>query len=183
MTRERTNDRGAGARVALAFGVAALALASHELASSCARSSASEAIVAQPIAFDHARHAKENLACEDCHAEVSKGPYATFPSLQKCLLCHKEAQGTHPDEPKLRELAGKNEEVAWITVNRLPGHVYFSHAAHVRFAKLECAQCHGDMSQSTAPPARSQVEHLTMERCMECHTERGASNDCLACHK
>jgi hypothetical protein len=48
---------------------------------------------------------------------------------------------------------------------------------------MECAACHGNMAAATTPVTTSQVDHLTMSRCMSCHSERSASNDCLACHK
>ncbi len=160
-----------------------------------------EDVVRQPIEFNHAVHAKENIACDDCHSKADEKPYATFPSLKQCLLCHKEAE--QADEPatgdaaadpaaaarraelarQLREYSERGEGIPWVTVNRLVGHVYFSHVAHVRFAEMKCEECHGDMSTATRPPQRSQIESLTMERCMQCHTDRGASNDCLVCHK
>jgi hypothetical protein len=162
-------------------GVCVLALAS--LAFLAGRGRPGEAAAGQPIAFDHARHAQESLSCDDCHAKADEGPYATFPSLKQCLLCHKEKQGDHPDEPKLREYAEQGQEIPWVTVNRLVGHVYFSHVAHVRFGAMECVECHGDMSQAKEPPQRSQIEGLSMARCMQCHEQRGASLDCIACHK
>ncbi len=158
-----------------------------------------EGAVHQPIEFNHAVHAKENISCDDCHSKADEKPYATFPSLKQCLLCHKdeEAEGGEADalkdpaaaarkreaEVKLREYGEKGQGVPWVTVNRLVGHVYFSHVAHVRFGEMKCDECHGDMASLTKPPEHSQVENLTMRRCMECHTQRGASNDCLTCHK
>jgi hypothetical protein len=142
-----------------------------------------ERVVAQPIAFDHARHKDESLACADCHARAETTPYASFPAIKQCMLCHKEPQGTHPDEPRIREYAEKGEEIPWVQVNRLPGHVYFSHAMHVKVGAMDCAECHGDMGSRKEPVGASQIEHLTMSRCMQCHDERHASNDCLACHK
>ena len=165
-----------------------------------ARSSDAEP-VRQPIEFNHAIHAAESISCDDCHSEADEGPYATFPALKQCLLCHKEeeeeaepADATAPADPaaagrrrelarKLREYSDAGEGIPWVTVNRVVGHVYFSHVAHVRFGEMKCEECHGDMATATRPPERSQVEHLTMRRCMDCHAERGASNDCLACHK
>jgi c(7)-type cytochrome triheme protein len=99
------------------------------------------------------------------------------------MLCHTDAQGRHPDEPKIREYAGRSEAIPWVQVNRVVGHVYFSHAAHVVYAKMECAECHGEMKDKTEPVTTPQVAHLDMTRCMACHEERGASNDCLRCHK
>jgi hypothetical protein len=139
--------------------------------------------VLQPIAFDHARHQQEDIACLDCHKNAETSPYATLPKIATCLLCHAEPKGENPEEKKVREYADKNAQIPWVQVNRLPGHVYFSHAAHVKLGKMECAVCHGDMGTRKEPVTSSQVEHLTMGRCMQCHTEKGASNDCLACHK
>lgn len=142
-----------------------------------------ERSIRQPIAFDHARHKDENLNCSDCHARAESTPYAGFPGIKQCLLCHKEPQGENPEEPRIREYADKGEEIPWIQVNRLPGHVYFSHAMHVKLGGMQCADCHGDMASQKEPIGASQIEHLTMSRCMQCHSERNASNDCLACHK
>ena len=139
--------------------------------------------VAQPIAFDHKKHLQEEIACKDCHKQVEEGPYATFPTLKTCLLCHGEAKGKHPDEPKVREYAAKGKEIPWARVNRLVGHVYFSHAAHVRDAKMDCKECHGDMKETSEAVTVSQISHLDMDRCMECHEEKGVSLDCLRCHK
>ena len=142
-----------------------------------------ERVIRQPIAFDHARHKDENLNCSDCHARAESTPYASLPGIKQCLLCHKEPQGENPEEPRIREYADRGEEIPWIQVNRLPGHVYFSHAMHVKLGGMQCADCHGDMAAQKEPVGASQIEHLTMSRCMQCHSERQASNDCLACHK
>jgi hypothetical protein len=103
--------------------------------------------------------------------------------MATCRLCHEEAKGDSADEKKVREYLEKQEEIPWVQVNRMPGHVYFSHAMHVKIGKMECSACHGDMAHATEPVTVSQVEKLGMRTCMQCHTERGASNDCLACHK
>jgi len=137
----------------------------------------------QPIAFNHKRHLEEGMNCADCHKGAQEGPHATLPSLKACLLCHSEPKGNHPDEPKIREYAAKSEAIPWVQVNRLPGHVYFSHTAHVTYAKMDCRECHGEMKDRTEPATTSQISELDMDRCMECHTEKGVSLDCLRCHK
>lgn len=139
--------------------------------------------VEQPIAFDHARHAEEDLGCLDCHAAAAEGVYATLPLLSTCQLCHQEALGESSEEAKLLGYIERGEEIPWVQVNRMPGHVYFHHAAHVTLGKMECSECHGDMAQASEPPRFSQVAQLSMRRCMECHSERQATNDCIACHK
>ncbi|MEO6711289.1 MAG: cytochrome c3 family protein [Planctomycetota bacterium] len=139
--------------------------------------------IVQPIAFDHARHVQEELGCLDCHKTAETSPHASAPLIATCMLCHNEAKGEHPDEPKIRGFAERGEQIPWVQVNRLAGHVYFSHAMHVKLGKMECSECHGDMAAATLPVTRSQVDHLTMSQCMDCHREREASNDCLTCHK
>lgn len=139
--------------------------------------------IVQPIAFDHARHAQEELACTDCHKTAETSPHASLPLIATCMLCHTEAKGTHPDEPKIRAFAERGEQIPWVQVNRLPGHVYFSHAMHVKLGHMECTECHGNMAVANLPVTRSQVDRLTMSRCESCHREREASNDCLTCHK
>ncbi|MBI4602242.1 MAG: cytochrome c3 family protein [Planctomycetes bacterium] len=139
--------------------------------------------VTQPIAFSHKRHLEEEITCKDCHKYAEDGRYATLPPTKACLLCHEEEQGKHPDEPKVREHAKDGGEIPWAQVNRLVGHVYFSHAAHVKHAGMDCAECHGDMREMTEPVTLPQIGHLDMDRCMSCHEAKGASNDCVACHK
>jgi hypothetical protein len=139
--------------------------------------------ISQPIGFDHARHAKEDLSCLDCHKTAETSPHASLPRISSCLLCHSEPKGDSPEEAKLLEYVRRKEEVPWVQVNRMPGHVYFSHAVHVKLAEMDCAVCHGDMASASKPVSVPQVENLTMHRCMACHADKGASNDCLACHK
>ena len=97
--------------------------------------------------------------------------------------CHKRAKGEHPDEPKLREYAKRGEEIPFAQVNRYPGHVYFSHRVHVKLAGMECEECHGDVANLAEPVSQPIASSASMADCMDCHRERGASNECLACHK
>lgn len=142
--------------------------------------------VTQPLAFSHKHHMDEKLglACESCHKGVESGPHAGIPAVATCVkLCHTEPQGAHPDEAKLREAAGRGEAVPWRQANRQPGHVYFSHVAHVKWGNLDCRDCHGDMRESVEPVTENQTHELDMDACMKCHREKGVSNDCLTCHK
>ena len=54
----------------------------------------------------------------------------------------------------------------------------FNHAPHIR-ASVDCATCHGDVSQMSV--AEHAVDH-SMGFCVNCHREKKASNDCLTCH-
>jgi menaquinone reductase, multiheme cytochrome c subunit len=138
--------------------------------------------VTQPLEFNHERHMKADMECISCHASVEDRPLATLPTIDKCMECHEEARGTNPEEPKVRAFAARGEEIPWVRVNRLPGHVYFSHAAHVTLGELKCEQCHGDVAAAAVAFATPNV-HLDMEACMSCHDDTGANNGCLTCHK
>ncbi|MBI4230773.1 MAG: cytochrome c3 family protein [Planctomycetes bacterium] len=178
-----STSRKPGRRVA-AFCVGALLFAAAACAVAWVSLRPRPHPVVQPIAFSHRVHVSgEEMECADCHKRVGESPHATFPPVKYCMQCHEEPQGEHPDEPRVREYAQRGQEIPWVRVNRLPGHVYFSHASHVRDAKMECAECHGAMEDAEAPVTLPQIGHLDMGTCMACHRERGASNDCLRCHK
>lgn len=138
----------------------------------------------QPMEFDHEAHIKaEDMECTDCHKMATKSPFASIPRIKDCADCHSEPQGKHPDEPKVREYLEENKEIAWKTVNKLPGHVYFSHRAHVVFGEMKCWDCHGDLRKISKTVTESDVGHLTMRKCMNCHEEKQAENECTTCHK
>lgn len=158
---------------------ATVALALGALALGCD----SPSVVSQPLDFSHKRHAEADIDCLTCHEQAADAPVATLPPLRACMKCHKEPQGKEPDEAKVREYAEKGEPIPWVQVNWLPGHVYFSHRAHVGFAEMECKACHGDMAQLTHSLDRPNTDHLSMSACMACHEQKNASNDCVACHK
>lgn len=140
--------------------------------------------VAQPIDFSHKRHHDAEIECLTCHEQAADAPAATLPPLRVCAKCHKEIQGKDPaPEQLIQQAVLKKQEVAWVQVNRLPGHVYFSHRAHVGFAQMKCESCHGQMAALEHPLAEPNAGKLTMRGCMNCHQQHAASLDCIACHK
>lgn len=101
---------------------------------------------AQPIAFPHTVHvADNNIQCEFCHRNVTKGEAATVPAVEQCLFCHKNISGStvtaRAEIGKFRQglVEGeaidwdKLEPIDWNRVHRLPDHVRFIHEAHIRF--------------------------------------------------
>jgi len=142
-----------------------------------------EADGAQPFRFSHKLHMEQDLTCVECHLNAQTGAVATLPPTRVCLLCHEEAQGEDPDEPRVREYAELGDYIPWVIVNQTAGHVYFSHEAHVTWGAMDCDTCHGDVGSATETFTASQTANLTMGVCMDCHVERGANNDCIACHK
>ncbi|MFZ8802663.1 MAG: cytochrome c3 family protein [Candidatus Calescibacterium sp.] len=67
-------------------------------------------------------------------------------------------------------------------MNKLPGHVYFSHKAHVVWAEMSCEDCHKGAKDKFEPYQKSDIAYLTMGKCMSCHEKKGASFDCITRH-
>jgi len=135
----------------------------------------------QPIDFPHRTHVEQGLTCtEICHEGVTQGPIAGLPSLKTCMVCHSDVATDRPAIQRLAELEARGLDVDWPRVHGYTeeAHVRFNHAPHVR-AGVECATCHGDVASMTV--ARRVVD-LSMSFCVNCHTSRQASTDCLTCH-
>jgi hypothetical protein len=101
--------------------------------------------------------------------------------------------GTSAEEKRfIDSYVTPNREVVWQVYARQPQNVYFSHAAHIKLAHLDCRQCHGAQGQSDKLAA-ARVERISgysgsphfqnMDACEDCHRQRGAANSCLACHQ
>jgi Cytochrome c7 and related cytochrome c/Cytochrome c3 len=134
----------------------------------------------QPIAYSHRQHIALGLECLDCHSSADVSAAATIPSVRKCMLCHAKIATGKPEVKKLAEFAQSKREVPWERVYGFApsAMVKFQHGAHAR-AKIQCATCHGDMTQATT--AVRLVKH-TMGTCLSCHRQYRASEDCAACH-
>ena len=135
----------------------------------------------QPLEFPHNIHVQEGLTCtEYCHESALKGPVAGIPGVTTCMICHAAIATDRPRIQQLAELEAKGEDVAWQRVYGFTSeaHVRFDHAPHLR-AKVDCTTCHGAIGEQTV--AERNVD-LSMGFCVNCHTERKASNDCLTCH-
>jgi cytochrome c7-like protein len=134
----------------------------------------------QPIPFPHKVHIAKQAVCTDCHESVEKGPIAGIPSVKTCMICHSQIA---TDRPLIKEVTGYSEKGVEIPWQRVYGftheaHVRFNHAPHIR-ASVDCATCHGDVANQTV--AERVVDH-NMGFCVNCHTQKKASNDCLTCH-
>jgi menaquinone reductase, multiheme cytochrome c subunit len=137
------------------------------------------------------RNAKEVRRCVGCHRGAWGGSIATIPSLATCRACHEGGvqqardndNGPHitlvraGDTPRGPLVA----DIPWIQINTMPRNVYFSHAAHVRYQSMACTSCHQDVRALKSPP--SVVRVFSMSECLACHAQKGASTDCLTCHK
>lgn len=141
-----------------------------------------ERSVRQPIQFNHAKHKAAGLECSFCHQGVDGQAFAGLPPLETCAICHTAPMTESTEEAKLATLIVKGEPVPWQRLYGLAPHVFFSHRRHLQLAQLECKTCHGPIEDATTPPVRPAVKH-SMKWCMSCHEQRGASLDCMACHR
>jgi hypothetical protein len=135
----------------------------------------------QPIAYSHQLHLTEvGLTCDFCHDSAARGPIARIPSVETCMFCHSGVATDSPEIQLLTSYYDRGEEPPWQRVYGWPeeAHVLFNHAPHIR-AEVDCATCHGDMTQATV--AERVVDH-TMSFCVDCHNQQQASVDCLTCH-
>jgi mono/diheme cytochrome c family protein len=118
----------------------------------------------QPIAYSHELHAGTlGIDCKYCHNAVTKSKYATIPTVNVCMNCHKtvsEGTTTGTEEiakiydaagydPVKKEYTGVTKPIKWVKVHNLPDHVYFNHSQHVVAGGVDCKQCHGNMKKQT----------------------------------
>lgn len=140
-----------------------------------------EALPPQPVAFDHSKHAANDIGCLRCHQGADRAAQAGLPPLDTCASCH---FGRIPDHPEVKKVLAAFEEkrpLRWVKVNLMPSSamVHFDHQPHVT-AGIDCAACHGDVASMTI--ARPVVDLADMGFCVDCHRERGASVGCVTCH-
>lgn len=135
----------------------------------------------QPIAFSHRAHAQAEVPCSQCHRGAYEGKRAGLAPLQACALCHRREIPDHPEVAKVLAAWQERQTIAWRRVYWLPetSMVQFNHRAHVR-AEIECQTCHGPVEEMTV--VEPVVNIADMGWCLECHRQRGANDDCLACH-
>lgn len=127
--------------------------------------------------------------CVACHRGAWGGSAAIIPSAATCVSCHEAGMRARDDASPRLVLARAGdpagtptpEDVPWVRINTMPPNVYFSHTAHVRFAKMPCTTCHQDMRALSSTPTVVRV--FSMNDCLTCHEQKGASTDCLTCHK
>ena len=169
----------------------------------------------QPVDFNHALHnGLVDNGCESCHFFREDGTYSGVPKLAQCIECHEEANSEDPEEIKfVEEYVKKEREVPWLVYSRQPACVFFSHAAHVKTAQMDCVTCHGPIGQSESlkPYQQNRItgysrdiwgenmlglkrnswDRMKMDDCAECHATSGVSggsvqtqkDGCLVCHK
>jgi len=141
----------------------------------------------QPLTFDHSVHVQiAGLDCSFCHRTASLGATAGYPDVQQCMFCHqviaqvsRAPQQYQSDLQRVRDAWTQQQPIDWARIHRVPDHVHFVHASHIR-AGVDCATCHGDVGNKAGQVV--QVRSLLMGDCVSCHRERGAPTECVTCH-
>ncbi len=163
--------------VALSLLAAAALSGSRRWASGRGTSADSTAVT---VLFSHAVHAgKLGIKCLFCHGHAARGAVANFPAARDCFVCHWAVGEGNPEVAKIEEAVASGRPLRWRAVARLPEHVQFEHAPHVRRG-IECAACHGAVA---GMEHMRQPERLGMDFCVDCHRREGAAIDCVACHR
>jgi len=151
----------------------------------------------QPFNFNHAMHVEEvDDGCQSCHFFRDDGSFSGVPKLTQCIDCHEEPMGESEDEATfVEQYVLKEREVPWLVYSRQPDCVFFSHAAHVIGAEMDCAACHGHIGESTetrpyeynritgysrdiwgnniAGIKKNSWDRMKMDDCAKCHKEAG----------
>ena len=132
----------------------------------------------QPLPFSHKKHLAQGLKCQGCHSNPVPGKKMTFPPTATCIACHEAIAANEPAIKELTRFHQSKQAVPWVRVYRNPEWVWFSHRAHLE-AGANCARCHGPVAKRDA--LWKEVS-ISMESCMKCHRENGASIACNYCH-
>jgi hypothetical protein len=167
----------------------------------------------QPVSYNHQLHSEMVDGCESCHFFREDGSYSGVPKLAQCIDCHEEMQGeSEAEEHFVTEYVQKNREVPWLVYSRQPPCVFFSHAAHVKKAGMDCVTCHGHIGESVELPIyeqnrisrysrdiwgrniagikRNSWDRMKMDDCAECHQRENVNQGsvqtqrggCFVCH-
>ncbi len=126
----------------------------------------------QPVRFSHKLHAGDlKMGCTSCHAAALRSPRAGIPDTKSCLGCHQHILPNSPLIAPLRVAADPQfpgytgEPVRWVMVNRLSGHAYFNHMAHLNRG-IGCTSCHEDAAGMEVMKAPRDAR---MRWCLDCH--------------
>jgi hypothetical protein len=134
----------------------------------------------QKASFSHKMHAGDNqIGCGVCHSYARHSPNAGLAPVSVCIGCHKFVSKDKPDIKMLAAEFAAGRPLTWTRMHRVPDHVFFSHERHLA-KNIECQACHGDVASMALD---EKVHELQMGFCMDCHRQKQATVDCLACHK
>ncbi len=122
----------------------------------------------QPVPFSHDHHVGGlGIDCKYCHTSVEESPFAGLPPTHTCMSCHSQVWTDAEMLEPVRRSYETGEPLRWRRVYDLPDFVQFDHSIHVTNG-VGCESCHGRVDRM---PLTRQVRALTMEWCLDCHTD------------
>lgn len=135
----------------------------------------------QPVSFSHRVHAGvKAINCRFCHPNVERSEHAGLPAIEKCFFCHKYIIPDHPEIQAEDRYFRSGTPMSWKQIFYVPDFVFFNHTPHLKWGKLDCINCHGDVKTFD----RLQKTTFQMGFCIDCHRKKNAQTDCwLACHR
>jgi len=162
----------------------------------------------QPFNFNHALHTSETGSCDTCHYLREDGSFNGIPDLASCMECHEEEPMGDTEDERIfcEEYVANEKEVPWFVYSKQPDCVFFSHAAHIQGAGMDCESCHGYIGESEEcrPYEENRItgysrdiwgkniwgikkhswDRMKMDDCAKCHKEEtGSQGACFQCHK
>lgn len=136
----------------------------------------------QPIPYSHKLHAGElEIDCQFCHTYARRSRAAGIPATEQCMACHSLIAADKDPIKAMTKAYERKDAINWVKVHDLPDFVFFSHKRHVQH--FECQDCHGQVQTMEVVHREAS---LTMGWCLNCHQDnldKGASVDCMVCHK
>lgn len=132
----------------------------------------------QLVRFSHRFHLEEaGAGCDDCHPGTATSAAAAdnlLPTMERCYACHDE------DETACSFCHLEQVESGDYTGFLAPAReIQFDHQLHTETLDLECERCHAGLAGvDYAGPA----QRAAMQGCVDCHTERRVTTDCMFCH-
>jgi hypothetical protein len=135
--------------------------------------------IEQPIPFSHRLHVTDKqIDCFYCHPYGERSMNTGLPSVDKCLGCHNFIIPEHEEIKQLMGYSDRGENLPWKRVYYNPDHVYFPHFRHLA-KDVQCQECHGDVEHAD----RLHQVTFYMGFCIDCHQQKKASRECVACHQ
>ena len=148
--------------------------------------------------FSHAYHTQkvdeakglsgEGLECEFCHENVGESLLSSdrdIPGHGSCDSCHDEWIGEEDAPAPIADCARCHRDLDTTTGATIaaaldipPPNIIFPHARHTK-ADIACVECHDQVPKKTLA---TRDDYPTMDRCIQCHFERGVSIECKTCH-
>jgi hypothetical protein len=150
-----------------------------------------------PLRFDHARHLKLGVRCDNCHVTAPVSTSASdnlIPAEAACRSCH-EIERARPAKPVPAGSPAARCDACHLTeagagwmptpLSREPPRVRladpnlkFNHRLHVGRG-MGCELCHGQVAME-ALATRDDLPRMPL--CLGCHDGKQATNRCSACH-